>query len=138
MISLIVVERGVLYPRSRSITFHRLDGTETPVFTLRVAATPDEWKQGLMHVRALPEREGMLFAFPDEQVRSFWMKETYLPLDIIFLDGRGEVVEVIPSATPNSTELHTAHKKSRYVVELEGGTAAKFKIRKGTHIKVQK
>lgn len=66
------------------------------LFLARIAATPEQQSKGLMHLVTLPENEGMLFVFNQPDRRSFWMKNTHLPLDIGFFDSKGILREVFP------------------------------------------
>lgn len=66
--------------------------SEALTLTVEVADSPDEWTEGLSGRETLPANTGMLFLFPEQEVLSFWMKDTYVPLDIIFFDGLGRVV----------------------------------------------
>lgn len=112
------------------MTLYTLDGP-SPVLHLDVAHTAQQQAQGLMFVRALPDAYGMLFAFPDEQPRSFWMRNTYVSLDMIFLDSQGYVVDVYECSTPMSDTSYVSQSRARYVVETKCGTAAKYDLRIG-------
>ena len=99
-------------------------------FTLELAATDKTRQHGLMHRHSLPADRGMLFVFPDEAPRSFWMRNTVIPLDIVYLDKHGKVVSIsqmkpldesgVPSATP-----------AKYAIELNEGAAAKAGVKVG-------
>lgn len=72
-------------------------------YTVKVAITPEEKRKGLQNVRSLPKDEGMLFVFDEPEDVSFWMKDTYIPLDIVFIDEDSEVISV-EKGEPQSTE----------------------------------
>ncbi|MEJ2538411.1 MAG: DUF192 domain-containing protein [Gemmatimonadota bacterium] len=93
-------------------------GADTVV--AEVAQTPEERSQGLMYREQLAPDEGMLFIFPDNSVRSFWMQNTYLPLDIAFLDPSFRVVD-IQQMEPMTTEQHTARAAFMYALEVNQG-----------------
>ncbi len=73
----------------------------------------------------------MLFVFPDEAPRSFWMRNTLLPLDMIFLNAQGRILNIEHSAVPKTETLRTSKGAAQYVIELPGGTARAHNIRAG-------
>jgi uncharacterized membrane protein (UPF0127 family) len=83
----------------------------------------------------MPAGHGMLFVFPDETVRSFWMKNTYLPLDIIYADAAGRVVSVKPM-NPLNLEGVSSEKPAKYAIELNRGAAASTGVAVGDVIAV--
>jgi uncharacterized membrane protein (UPF0127 family) len=70
-----------------------------------VARTADERAQGLMYRESLARGRGMLFVFPDSQIRSFWMKNTFIPLDIAYLDAEFRIVDIMAMEPENTTSL---------------------------------
>ncbi len=112
---------------SRHITarFASVDGKPIAEFKLELAATPDQRAKGMMFRRRdeVKEREGMLFVFPEDRAQRFWMKNTFVPLDMIFVDRKFEVVGIVHNAVPLSLDERGVDTPSRYVVELLGGTA---------------
>src|SRR5262249_56183161 len=72
------------------------------VFAVEVANTPEEQAKGLMFRRSLPEGQGMLFDFHEEQPTSFWMKNTYISLDMIFIRGDGRILRIAENTVPLS------------------------------------
>jgi uncharacterized membrane protein (UPF0127 family) len=99
-------------------------------FTLEVADDPDEQQQGLMYRKSLPENEGMIFVFKDEQVRRFWMQNVPISLDIAYLDREGAVVTVL-TMYPMDTRERSSEKPAQYAVEIAGGLAAKIPLKPG-------
>lgn len=106
------------------------DGQEFPFF-VEMAVTPDQQQQGLMHREILPEEEGMLFVFGAVTKRSFWMKDTLIPLDIIFLDQDGKINHIHHMAEPQNTTPITSSRPSKAVLEINGGLANRLGIEKG-------
>ena len=88
--------------------------------TVEVADDPTERAQGLMYRKELGDHAGMLFVYPDEQLRSFWMKNTPLPLSIAYLDATGKVVSVA-DMTPMSTESVPSAGPALYALEVNRG-----------------
>jgi uncharacterized membrane protein (UPF0127 family) len=85
-----------------------------------VASTDDERRDGLMYREELPDGTGMLFVFPDEAMRSFWMANTYIPLDIAFLDSRSRIVD-IKQMEPESRDLTESDAAAMYALEVRQG-----------------
>lgn len=100
-------------------------------FSVEVADTVQKRRRGLMYRRDLQEDQGMLFLFPDEQEQSFWMKDTPLSLDIIFMNRRREVVGILHDTVPFSTGALTVGVPSRYVLEVRAGVARRKGIAVG-------
>jgi uncharacterized membrane protein (UPF0127 family) len=87
-----------------------------------------------MYVRELPPDTGMLFVFEQPQFASFWMKNTYLSLDLIFIAPDGTVVNVAADATPLSLDPIESAAPVRFVLELMAGTASKIGLKAGDRI----
>jgi uncharacterized membrane protein (UPF0127 family) len=107
---------------------------EGHAFTVEIATTPAEQQHGLMDRTSMPAGHGMLFVFPDSQPRTFWMKNTLIPLDILFFDADRHLVTIQADAQPckaDPCQLYPSNESARYVLELNAGTAAKLGARKG-------
>jgi len=103
-------------------------------FTIEIAETPAQLELGLMHRKTLAGTHGMLFIMPEDRPVSMWMKNTLIPLDMLFIDGHGQIVYIAPQATPESTAIITAGRSVRAVLELAGGTAALRGIHVGDRV----
>lgn len=104
------------------------------VFTVELANTPAEQEHGLMDRTSMPADHGMLFVFPDSEPRTFWMKNTLIPLDMLFFDEAHKLVAIQANAQPckaDPCKLYPSDAPARYVLELNAGTAAKLGLRKG-------
>lgn len=100
-----------------------------------LALSEPQRSQGLMYRGKLDPGTGMLFVFPTEQVQYFWMQNTYIPLDMVFIDSRKVVVGVVHQARPLTTELRgVGPKPCRYVLEVNGGFARKNGVVAGTRV----
>jgi uncharacterized membrane protein (UPF0127 family) len=99
--------------------------------SLEVADDGAERARGLMFRRSLPDKGGMLFDFGAEQPVYMWMRNTYLPLDMLFLDGDGRIVHIARETKPLSEDTITAGRPVRGVIEIAGGKAAKLGIAVG-------
>lgn len=102
--------------------------------TLELAATKQERAQGLMFRHDIGAYDGMLFAFPRPQEAAFWMKNTYIPLDIVFLDAQGRVLHIAPRTTPESLTPIPCPSPFLTAIELKAGHAAKAGIRPGDSV----
>jgi uncharacterized protein len=104
------------------------------IFGVEVVTTPEEQARGLMFRRELPEMQGMLFDFRREQPTSFWMKNTYISLDMIFIRADGRIHRIAESTEPESTRVIAAGAPVRAVLEVIAGTAKKLGIRAGDRV----
>ncbi|MBI2099795.1 MAG: DUF192 domain-containing protein [Candidatus Vogelbacteria bacterium] len=102
---------------------------------LELARTPAEQTQGLSDRTSLDERAGMLFVFPADQIPAFWMKEMRFPIDIIWLNVDGQIVDITPNLAP-STFPQTFSPKIpiRYVLEVNAGFAGRHDLKIGDFI----
>ena len=105
----------------------RGDGTIL-TFSVEVARTPRQWSFGLMHVTSMPEGQGMLFVFPNMAPRRFWMKNTRIPLDMLFFDDAGVLVNSLADVPPRTLSARRSIAPARYVLELNSGSMARFGI----------
>jgi uncharacterized membrane protein (UPF0127 family) len=107
------------------------NGDTIAEFRLELAESTAETTQGMMFRRQVPEGTGMLFIMPEERYQSFWMRNTYVPLDIIYLNSDGIVVSIQANAQPlNETPL-PSEGPAKYVLEIAGGQAAARGINPG-------
>jgi uncharacterized protein len=110
-------------------------GKATCTFRVELAVTPEEQAKGLMFREQLGEDAGMLFIFEKEEVRSFWMRNTLIPLDMIFVDSGLKVVSVHDFAKPKDDTGISSRLPAKYVIEVNGGKAAACRIKAGTKVK---
>jgi uncharacterized protein len=103
-------------------------------FTVEVATTPAQMEQGLMFRQSLAPDAGMIFDFKAPTVASMWMKNTLIPLDMLFVDAHGRIVNIHERAVPGSLEAIDAAAPVRAVIELNGGTAARLGIKPGDRV----
>lgn len=110
-------------------------GFGTATFRVALADTPATRSKGLMFVREMPEDVGMLFVYSITRDASFWMKNTYIPLDMIFIDGRGVVHKVHENAVPHDERAIPSDGAVRAVLEINGGLARKLGIKPGSEVR---
>jgi uncharacterized membrane protein (UPF0127 family) len=100
-------------------------------FQVEIAATPEKREFGLMYRRDLPANHGMLFIFPAERVNSFWMKNTPIPLDLIFISRERRIVGIVQETVPFSLEGRSVSVPSQYVLEINGGLSRRYGFKTG-------
>jgi uncharacterized membrane protein (UPF0127 family) len=104
---------------------------------VELARTDAERARGLMHRASLPEDRGMLFLFDETDEHAFWMKNTLLPLDMIFVDEEGRIVGIVERATPRTTTARTVGVPSRFVLEVNGGWARAHGVATGDRVRFE-
>lgn len=111
-----------------------LSGGVTHAFQVEIADDEQERETGLMNRDSLPVGQGMLFLFPDVRERAFWMKNTHIPLDILYISKSGEVISIQKNTMPmNETPLHSFGPAAA-VLEINGGQADALGIKPGDRI----
>jgi uncharacterized protein len=103
-------------------------------FKIEVAETPAQMEQGLMFRTSLAPDGGMLFIYPEPTVATMWMRNTLIPLDMLFVDTQGRIVNIHQRAVPQSDDVIPAAAPVRAVIELNGGTAARLGIEPGDRV----
>lgn len=109
------------------------------IYAVELARTPEEQAQGLMFRESLPARSGMIFLFSDVAPHQFWMKNTMIPLDIVWLDGSGRVLFVSANTPPCRADPcpnYGPELPAPVVLEIAGGMAAKERIVAGSTIRL--
>ena len=95
----------------------------------------EERRVGLMNRQNLEDGSGMLFIFEESQPLSFWMKDTFIPLDIIYIDENKKVIQIYENAEPlNETKLYPSNQNAQFVLEVPGGYAKKNRIQTGQKV----
>jgi hypothetical protein len=100
-------------------------------FDVEIADEAYSREKGLMYRHYIPDTVGMLFIFPGEERRSFWMKNTPSSLDIIYADANYRIVRLYQNTEPYSTEGIPSGEKAKYVIEFKAGTIARHQIKEG-------
>ncbi len=103
-------------------------------FTAEIASSPQEQAQGLMHRQSLAPDRGMLFPYEAPQPASFWMKNTLIPLDIIFIRADGTIARLAAQTVPLSLEIVPSLEPVSAVLEIAGGRAAELGIKEGDRV----
>jgi len=103
-------------------------------FAVELATTPEQREQGLMFRQHMAADAGMLFLYPADQLINMWMMNTLIPLDMIFISGDGRIIGVAERTVPMSTVTIPSGEPARAVLEVNGGTAARLRIKPGDRI----
>jgi uncharacterized membrane protein (UPF0127 family) len=121
---------GAADPRTLEIA----SKTGVHAFAVELATTDAERSQGLMYRKELPEGQGMLFDFQRDQEVGFWMKNTYIPLDMIFIRSDGRIMRIAENTEPLSEKIVPSNSPVRGVLEVIAGTARKLGIAVGDRV----
>jgi uncharacterized membrane protein (UPF0127 family) len=103
-------------------------------FDVWLADSPRRQQQGLMFVRSLPDMRGMLFVHESPKPISMWMKNTYIPLDMVFIDAHGRIQQIVEQATPHSLDIIRSNDPALAVLEIAGGEAKRLGLHPGQHV----
>lgn len=103
-------------------------------FDIYLATNFEQQRRGLMFVRDLPERTGMLFVYDEEATHSMWMKNTYIPLDIVFARSDGTISSVIRDTEPQSLRSLGSTEPVTFVLELNAGVTRRYNIGAGSRL----
>jgi uncharacterized membrane protein (UPF0127 family) len=99
-----------------------------------LARSPDEGERGLMYRKSMPEDEGMFFFIEDRKVQTFWMRNTCIPLDMLFIDEDGVIVGVVESAPVLDDGARQVDCPSRYVLEMNAGWVRRHNVKPGQRV----
>jgi uncharacterized membrane protein (UPF0127 family) len=120
--------------QTRLQTLEIASKTGVHVFSVEIAENDADRAKGLMFRKELPEGKGMLFDFKREQDVAFWMENTYISLDMLFIRGDGTILRIAENTEPLSTRIIPSGGPVRAVLEVIGGTARKLGIAPGDHV----
>ena len=101
------------------------------LFHAELAQTGADWEKGLMFRRSLNADAGMLFLFPKAQRQTFWMKNTFIPLDMLFIRPDGTIISIHPNAVPQSLQPISSVGEASAVLEINGGETSALDIQAG-------
>ncbi|MCK5126563.1 MAG: DUF192 domain-containing protein [candidate division Zixibacteria bacterium] len=116
------------------LTLQRTDGTKTHVLEMEIADNPDERQTGMMKREKMDDNQAMLFIFDNEIIRSFWMSNTLVSLDIIFVNSNQEIVSIEKNAIPYDKSHYWSAEPARFVVEVVGGFCDEYNITSGDKV----
>ena len=126
-------------PKFEKNTVVFLSGEKQIKFSVEIADTVTKRAVGLMNRESLPENSGMLFIFEDLSEKTFWMKNTLIPLDIVFVDSNFNIAHIQKNAEPCriiACQTYSSEKPAKYVIEINGGLSDKLGIKEGQKVKL--
>jgi uncharacterized membrane protein (UPF0127 family) len=126
---------GIVSAEAEPLVIHA--GGSAYKFEVEIVTTPETRAQGLMYREAMAANAGMLFIYPGEQPVSFWMKNTLIPLDMLFLKADGSIAHIAHNAVPMDETPIDSGAAVKAVLEVNGGTAAALGIREGDRVEYQ-
>jgi uncharacterized membrane protein (UPF0127 family) len=115
-----------------SLTIETANGPQR--FEVELALSPRQQQQGLMYRRSMAANAGMLFVYDGLAPVSMWMKNTFIPLDMLFIDAEGRIVRIVERTVPHSLETISAGRPVSGVLELNGGSASRLGIKPGDRV----
>ena len=104
------------------------------IFNIEIAVTEKERSRGLMYRKELKQTEGMLFLYPEKQIIKMWMKNTLIPLDMIFINNNGKIIDIFKMTIPKDLTPIGPNVKLKGVLEINGGLTSYLHINKGDFI----
>jgi uncharacterized membrane protein (UPF0127 family) len=135
IVGFITLPTGDYQQHGSTVVFDGINNTSVTA-QVEIADTDASREYGLMNRTSMPQDHGMLFIFDYQMVVSFWMKDTLIPLDMVFLDSSGRIGDIYKNATPLSEDVYTAKSPSKYVIELNGGYCDRYGIKIGDHVTI--
>lgn len=122
------------FVRQGELTFLKADSTEIVKIDIEIADDDSKRERGLMFRHQMELNQGMLFIFEEDDVRSFWMRNTYLPLDILYLNSGRKIVRIHENVATLNDRSIPSDFPARYVVEVNAGFCALYNIQVGDGI----
>jgi uncharacterized protein len=116
------------------LTFSDSTGNSKAKIDIQIANTDFDRQLGLMFRKSMSENQGMLFIFPQESVQSFWMRNTYIPLDMIFINAAKKIITIRKNTKTLSDQSYKSTVPAKYVIEVDAGFSDKFNIRVGDRV----
>ena len=129
------ITKEITFKKEGELTLMKAE-TDSIIAQLDIEIADDDYQTqtGLMYRHSMPKNQAMLFVFPDEQRRSFYMKNTEIPLDIIYINSEKKVVSIQKNAKPYDETSLPSESVSKYVLEVNAGLSDSWQLEKGDKI----
>jgi len=127
----------IRFNKGGELTFINKDGKSIVTIDVEIPQTLEDISAGLMFRHTLPEKQGMLFEHDRFKARSFWMKNTYIPLDMVFADKTKNIIRIRENAVPLSQELVPIPEGTQYTIEVNSGFCRKYGIVAGDRVEIR-
>ena len=128
----------IQFKKEAEVYLVKPEGDTIQHLDIEIADDDYQRETGLMYRKSMAEDRGMLFIFEDEQPRGFYMKNTYIPLDLIFLDSRNKIVSIAKNAKPEVLETIPSEVPAQYVLEVNAGMADLWNLQVGDSLILKK
>lgn len=125
---------GPQFQKEGTLHFISAEGDTTRTIDIEIADTESERTIGLMHRRSMPDTEGMLFIFDEEEQRSFWMRNTLIGLDILYIRANGEIESIAKYTVPKSERSIPSRGPALYVLEVIEGFCDRYAVKVGDKV----
>jgi uncharacterized protein len=123
------------FKKEGQLAFVKSSQEEIKQIEIEIADTEEERRQGLMYRATMEDTQGMLFVFPTSEPQSFWMKNTLISLDLLFVNEKKEIVTIQKYAQPKSESSIPSYKPAKYVIEVNAGFCDRYQIKEGDNVK---
>ncbi|WP_340063508.1 DUF192 domain-containing protein [Ascidiimonas aurantiaca] len=133
-----ITTQEVSFKREGSLKLLKKDSTLIRELEIEIADNDYEIQTGLMYRKSMKENRGMLFVFPKQEPRFFYMKNTEIPLDIIYINNALEIVSFVENAAPLDEASLPSNVPAKYVLEINGGLISEWNIEVGDRIEYVK
>lgn len=130
-----IIEKKIVFQKEGELVLINTQDEIIANFDIEIAETPYEQQTGLMYRNSLSQKNGMLFIFESSEIRSFYMKNTQIPLDLIFINDQFEIVSIYPNAKSYDQSAITSKIAAQYILEINAGQSEQLKLKKGMKIK---
>ena len=117
----LTLQREPQFTKEGDLTFFNEKKEEIITIDIEIADTHEEMTRGLMYRRTMAETQGMFFVYDMYKYQSFWMKNTYIPLDMIFIDKKMQIVKIKKNTTPLSEDIISIPRETYYAIEVNAG-----------------
>ncbi len=125
---------GISFKKEGSLSIYNTRNSNFLTLDIEVADNEQDRMRGLMDRFSLPDQAGMLFIFENDEPRSFWMKNTYISLDIVFINSNKEIISIQKYTQPRTTSAIPSNKPAMYVLEVNAGYCDKYDIEPGDKV----
>ena len=117
------------------LDFINFDGSHVASIVIEIAETGAAQIRGLMWRKALHMTDGMLFVYKQEDLRSFWMHNTFISLDILFVDKDRRIIHMAETTTPMTKNIYSSQRPAQYIIEVPAGFVKLYHIKKGMQVR---
>ena len=129
-----VKHASISFVKNGELTFQSAEGSYISKIDIEIADNDDKRTLGLMDRISMEENQGMIFLFPYERIQSFWMKNTVIPLDMIFVNRENEIVTILTDTVPFDTGQYRSTKPASIVIEVVAGYTDLYGVKVGDKI----